>query len=294
MSASAGSAVLPGAATHEVASLLPIGQAASPRMLVGILVAALVASAVVALYQRIRVSRSGITGVDRMDVKTFEAFLAALFGDLGYEIEGSRVHGDFAAELVVAKDGTRTLVEGKRWSKHLGVTAVQAALGAMTDYHCDAAIVVANRQFTRQAKRLAKANGIALWDREKLVGKLLGLHGVPGELPGAPVAIPELAATVAAPPPDAGTPVAQTATPVAVSPPPAALPRPDPPPARRPVPAPAWTPGSFASCALCGVSVSKDDRIACMSQPGRFGGQIFCHAHQQLIRGDAPRGGARA
>jgi restriction system protein len=284
MSASAGSAALPGAATHELASLLPVGQVASPRMLVGILVAALVASAVVAVYQRIRVSRSGIAGVDRMDVKTFEAFLAALFRDLGYDIEGSRVHGDFAAELVVAKDGTRTVVEGKRWSKHLGVTAVQATLGAMADYHCDTGIVVANRQFTRQAKKLAKASGIALWDRERLVGKLLGLHGVPGELPGAPVAIPELAATVAAPPAESGPPIAQTATPVAV-PPPAAVPRPGPSPARRPVAAPAWTPGSFAACALCGVSVSKDDRITCVSQPGRFGGQIYCHAHQQLIRG---------
>ena len=57
--------------------------------------------------------------------------------------------------------------------------------------------------------------------------------------------------------------------------------------------APAWTPGRFASCALCGVTVSKDDRIACLSQPGRFGGQIYCHAHQQLIRGDAPVGGTR-
>ena len=158
MSASAGSAALPAAVTHELGSALPFGQALSPRTFVGVLVAALLAFAAVAIYQRIRVARSGIAGVDRMDVKTFEAFLASLFRDLGYQIEGSRVHGDFAAELVVVKDGTRTVVEGKRWSKNLGVTAVQAALGAMTDFACDAAIVVANRQFTHQAKRLAKSN----------------------------------------------------------------------------------------------------------------------------------------
>ncbi len=183
MSTPAGSAALPAAVTHELGSALPIGQALSPRTFVGVLVAALLAFAAVAIYQRIRVARSGIAGVDRMDVKTFEAFLASLFRDFGYQIEGSRVHGDFAAELVVVKDGTRTVVEGKRWSKNLGVTAVQAALGAMTDFACDAAIVVANRQFTHQAKRLAKSSGIQLWDREALVGKLLGLHGVPGELP---------------------------------------------------------------------------------------------------------------
>lgn len=281
MSTPAGSAALPAAVTRELGSALPVGQALSPRTLVGVLVAALLAFAAVAIYQRIRVARSGIAGVDRMDVKTFEAFLASLFRDLGYQIEGSRVHGDFAAELVVVKDGMRTVVEGKRWSKNLGVTAVQAALGAKTDFACDAATVVANRQFTHQAKRLAKANRIQLWDRDALVGKLLGLHGVPGELPSSDLAIPELTATATPPPPPAA-PVA--AKPITVAPlvvPAAAA-------------APAWTPGRLASCALCGLTVSKDDRIACLSQPGRFGGQIYCHAHQQLIRGDASFGGTRA
>jgi len=283
MSAPAGSAAVPAHVTHQLASVLPVGQVLSPRMLLGVLVAALVAFAAVAVYQRIRVARSGIAGVDRMDVKTFEAFLASLFRDLGYEIEGSRVHGDFAAELVVVKDGTRTVVEGKRWSKHLGITAVQAALGAMTDYACDAAIVVANRQFTHQAKKLAKANGIQLWDRDALVGKLLGLHGVPGELPSSDIAIPELAATATAPPPAVADPAAAVPARVPV----AAV-------VVRPADVPAWAPGTFASCALCGVSVAKEDRIACLSQPGRFGGQIYCLAHQQLVRGDAPLGGTRA
>jgi len=271
MTVTAGSAATPKAATLVMASTFHVGQALSPRMLVGILVAALVAFGAVAAYQRIRVSRSGIAGVDRMDVKTFEAFLASLLRDLGYEVEGSRVHGDFAAELVVVKDGQRTVVEGKRWSKHLGITAVQEARAAMTDFDCEGAIVVANRQFTHQAKKLAKANGIQLWDREALVGKLLGLHGVPGELPSSDAAIPELAAT--APPAPAPPGLAATAAPPALT---IAVP---------PAATPAWTPGTFASCALCGVSVSKDDRILCLSQPSRFGGRIYCHAHQQLVRG---------
>jgi restriction system protein len=271
MTTTAGSVAAPKAATLVMASAFPVGQALSPRMLVGVLVAALVAFGAVAAYQRIRVARSGIAGVDRMDVKTFEAFLASLFRDLGYEIEGSRTHGDFAAELVVVKDGHRTVVEGKRWSKHLGVTAVQAARTAMTDFACDGAIVVANRQFTHQARKLAKASGIQLWDREALVGKLLGLHRVPGELPSDDVAIPELASTSAPPavPVPAIVPASVPALAIVAPPPPAT---------------PAWTPGTFASCALCGVSVPKEDRIACLSQPSRFGGQIYCHAHQQLIQ----------
>jgi restriction system protein len=276
MSTPAAAAATPSAATHDLASAFALGQALSPRTLIGVLVVALVAFGVVAAYQRIRVSRSGIAGVDRMDVKTFEAFLASLFRDLGYEVEGSRVHGDFAAELVVAKDGQRTVVEGKRWSKQLGSTAVQAALTAMTDLACDGAIVVANRQFTHPARKLAKANGVQLWDREALVGKLLGLHGVPGELPSSDAMIPELAATATLPPPSAAAvSAAATHAPVIAAGTP-----------------PVWAPGAFASCALCGVSVSKDDRILCLSQPARFGGRIYCGAHQPLVAGTARRGGA--
>lgn len=270
MTTTAGSVAAPKAATFVMASAFHVGQALSPRMLVGVLVAALVAFGAVAAYQRIRVARSGISGVDRMDVKTFEAFLASLFRDLGYEIEGSRTHGDFAAELVVVKDGHRTVVEGKRWSKHLGVTAVRAARAAMTDFVCDGAIVVANRQFTHPARKLATASGIQLWDREALVGKLLGLHRVPGELPSSDVAIPELASTSAPPAVPAPAIVPASVPALAIVAPQAAT--------------PAWTPGTFASCALCGVSVPKEDRIACLSQPSRFGGRIYCHAHQQLIQ----------
>jgi restriction system protein len=275
MITTAGSAATPKAVTLVTASAFHLGQVLSPRMLVGVLAAALVACAAVAAYQRFRVARSGITGVDRMDVKTFEAFLASLFRDLGYEIEGSRVHGDFEAELVVIKDGLRTVVEGKRWSKHLGVTAVQGARAAMGDFACDGAIVVANRQFIHPARKLAKASGVQLWDRDVLVGKLLGLHGVPGELPNSDVAIPELVATTT-PPAAPQAPSAPAIVPMVVptltlAPPPAGT--------------SAWIPGTFASCALCGVSVPKEDRVACLSQPARFGGQIYCHAHQQLIRG---------
>jgi restriction system protein len=40
-------------------------------------------------------------------------------------------------------------------------------------YRCTEALVVANRSFTRQARTLAQANDVTLWDREVLVGKLL-------------------------------------------------------------------------------------------------------------------------
>jgi hypothetical protein len=300
MKALVGSVAAHHAAPIAAAGPIGGGNALSPRTLIGLLAVVLLVFGGMAIYQRIRARRSGIAGVDRMDVKTFEESLTSLFRQLGYEVEGTRCHGDFAAELVVVDDGGRMVVEGKRWGKSIGVNAVQTAITARGDFACDRAMVVANRQFTGHARRLAKSNGVELWDREALIGKLLKLHGVPA----ASGATPELAA------PDPGivpTPVAgaSAAAPVMIG---SADEREVVP--ARPAPvaslavaqAAATTtpaisksaaahgdvdvvddPHAFASCALCGITVTKNDRTLCLTQRTRFGGKVYCGPHQALF-----------
>ncbi|MFN2470578.1 MAG: restriction endonuclease [Gaiellaceae bacterium] len=125
------------------------------------------------LYEMRRLSRSGIADVDRMDGETFEHFLTTLFRRLGYGVEHTGRRGDFGADLVVTKNGRRVAVQAKRWSKVVGVKAVQEAVAAKGMYRCTESLVVANRPFTRQARTLAQANDVTLWDREVLVAKLL-------------------------------------------------------------------------------------------------------------------------
>ena len=43
----------------------------------------------------------------------------------------------------------------------------------MPIYGCASAMVVTNSHFTRQARALAKSNGVVLWDRERLVRHML-------------------------------------------------------------------------------------------------------------------------
>jgi hypothetical protein len=262
---------------------------------VGALAVVLVVFGGLAAYQRLRARRSGIAGIDRMDVKTLEETLTSLFRQLGYVVEGARCHGDFAAELVVAKDGERTVVEGKRWSKHIGVNAIQAAVAARGDFACDHALVIANRQFTGRAKKLAKTNKVELWDREALIGRLLKLNGVPaasGAAPAlgapdsgtAPPPAPRIGAADAADP-DAeavrigSVPAQAVVQMAATSAPPTA-------PVGSPVVVPDVDPATgFASCGLCGVTVSDDDRTLCLTHRARFGGRIYCRAHQSLFGG---------
>ncbi len=85
------------------------------------------------------------------------------------ESKKTRAHGDYGADLVLEKDGVRTVVQAKRWTKNVGVKAIQEAVAAKPIYRCEHAMVVTNRYFTEQARRLAKANGVRLWNRDELV-----------------------------------------------------------------------------------------------------------------------------
>ena len=136
---------------------------------------ALIGSAKLAwrFYEWRRLTRSGIVEIDRMDGSTFETFLVSLFRRLGYAVEHTGRRGDYGADLVVAKEGRRIVVQAKRWTKNVGVKAVQEAVAAKAPYRCTDALVVTNRGFSTQARELARMNGVTLWDREKLVEQLL-------------------------------------------------------------------------------------------------------------------------
>lgn len=128
---------------------------------------------VVWAFRERRLARSGIGEIDRMDGIVFERRLEHLFVSRGYRVSRTRARGDYGADLVLEKDGLRTVVQAKRWSKNVGVKAIQEAVAAKPVYGCDHAMVVTNRYYTEQAQRLAKANGVRLWNRDDLVQALL-------------------------------------------------------------------------------------------------------------------------
>jgi len=198
------------------------------------------------LYELRRLSESGIADVDRMDGTTFERFLTTLFRRLGYGVEHTGRRGDYGADLVVTKDGRRIAVQAKRWSKTVGVKAVQEAVASKGMYECVEALVVANRAFTHQARTLARANDVVLWDRNVLVAKLISVgHGGP----------------------DTGVPTTPATT------------------AREAILPLAGARLSTRHCASCGVAVSDKVRDYCIARPTYFGGRIYCFRHQRGVPG---------
>lgn len=209
-----------------------------------------------------RLRRAGLLDIDRMTGAQFELRLEALFRSLGYraEVVGSS-RGDYGADLVVSKDGKRTAIQAKCWrTKNVGVKAVQEAVAAKAVYRADAAMVVTNSRFTKQAQHLASKNQVTLWGREELVEKLLQAQKI-NAAPAVLHPVLDAPAPPAAPgaPPGEATAVAERA-PAAVSSP------------------------SGAFCARCGNPVSVKVRDYCLADRERFGGLVYCFNCQRSFK----------
>lgn len=131
------------------------------------------------LYEMNRLARSGVSDIDNMDGKSFEKYLEVLFIKLGYKVERTRYIGDYGADLVVKKDGIKTVIQAKRYKNKVNIKAIQEAVAAMGHYQCEKAMVVTNSFYTKQAVELARSNRVELWDRKHLVKALLSIKAKP-------------------------------------------------------------------------------------------------------------------
>jgi restriction system protein len=129
------------------------------------------------IYLYFKLSKSGISEIDKLSGEEFEERLKILFFHLGYQVERTsmgKVKPDYGADLVIEKDGVRTAVQAKRYGQELvGENAVREAFSAKNYYHCTESMVVTTSFFSKIAKTLAKSDNVKLWDRNELIHALL-------------------------------------------------------------------------------------------------------------------------
>lgn len=101
--------------------------------------------------------------------EVFEKVICCRFVALGFEVCLTPTSGDFGADLLVTlQDGSVTAIQIKRYSGAVGVQAVYEVLGAKVYYQTDAAAVLTNAEFTKNAQILAQDAKVTLFDREDL------------------------------------------------------------------------------------------------------------------------------
>lgn len=202
---------------------------------------------VLKLYKNAQLAKSGIAELDQLGGEDFEKYLEILFRKLNYKVTRTPYQGDYGADLVIQKDGVQTVVQAKRYTRTVGVKAIQEAVAAKDYYKCTKAMVVTNSSYSQQAKQLAAANQVELWDRDQLVKRLLAVKQM-----SAPTA------TQYAPPPELVTPQMATVTPQSAE--------------------------TAVVCATCGKPVSPKVADYCLSHQTKFGGQVYCYEHQRVAR----------
>lgn len=134
------------------------------------------------LYEE-KLKKSGIKDIDDMDGRQFEHYLGHLFKAHGYAVQVTRAAGDYGADLVIVKDGKKVVVQAKRYSKNVGLKAVQEVQASIAHYGASEGWVIANREYTDEAYALAKSNRIRLINRDQLIEMILKLN--PGAAPSA-------------------------------------------------------------------------------------------------------------
>lgn len=122
--------------------------------------------------------------IDKCSGTEFEEYLYYRFKQMGYKVRHTGKSGDYGADLILysKKPKEKIVVQAKRYNQKVGQEAVREAVAATAYYNADRAIVVTNSRFTDFAKKLAKSNGVELYDREwlyKVVEKKLNIMTEP-------------------------------------------------------------------------------------------------------------------
>lgn len=97
----------------------------------------------------------------------YERYVAGWLSSHGYKrIQVTQKSGDYGADIICYnKKGAKIAVQCKMYSKPVGYRAVEEVLGAMHYYGCNAAMVVTNNTYTRQAIDAANRVGVHLIQR---------------------------------------------------------------------------------------------------------------------------------
>lgn len=106
---------------------------------------------------------------DYMEGTDFEQYCAMILRENGYTTEVTPASGDYGADIIAKHSGIIYAIQCKRYSSDVGVDAIYQVTSGMKYYHANIGIVLTNQHFTRQAKELADAIGVVLWDRESLI-----------------------------------------------------------------------------------------------------------------------------
>lgn len=107
--------------------------------------------------------------IDKVTGYKFEEIVKVLLQDLSFNnVEVTKKSGDFGVDIIAFKENKKWGIQIKRFSKKVGLKAIQEANSGKQHYKCDYALVITNNYFTPQAIQLAESCNVFLKDRSDI------------------------------------------------------------------------------------------------------------------------------
>ena len=123
--------------------------------------------------QQTNIEKIAYDNFDDLDGLEFENWCANLLRNNGFvNVEVTRASGDQGVDVLAEKGEIKYAIQCKCYSSDLGNSPIQEVHAGKSMYNCHVGAVMTNRYFTSGAKELAKATGVLLWDRDKLLQML--------------------------------------------------------------------------------------------------------------------------
>jgi len=124
-----------------------------------------------------------------MTSEEIERLLGGLFGRRGYTVWPVPSRGEVAAALLICRGEQGVVVQVKRWNAALGPEVIRAVVGAV-QFHTGTlgrlgcsqvgGMIVATSTFNDEARAMAAASGVLLWDRRELDAQIQADLARPG------------------------------------------------------------------------------------------------------------------
>ncbi len=149
------------------------------------------------------VKNDAADALDGMSWKQFERLVGEGFRLQGYRVIETGGGGpDGGVDLVLSRDGEKSLVQCKQWrALRVGVDVVRELYGVMAARGAAGGFVVTSGRFTDEARRFASGRNIELIDGPRLQALLRQATGSPGGNAAATARAAAAQRTQAAPPP---------------------------------------------------------------------------------------------
>ncbi len=116
-----------------------------------------------------------IDALDKMSGVDFEMLIISKLRLFGFKVSETPKSGDYGADIIIDDDeGTRFIIQCKRFGSKVNLKAVQEVVGASRHYGADYAIVATNNLFLKSAIELAQSNSVELWSGDEILRLLNG------------------------------------------------------------------------------------------------------------------------